>query len=155
VDGDLFSRLRRDCPRLIEGQFRETSPARNRCNCFGWVVQDEERPWYPRGEPDRSFWPDGVRDDFTVEAYATRGFSPCENGDMETDLEKIALYVDEDGEPSHAALQLHDGRWSSKMGTWEDIEHPDTACLEGGTYGVVALYLQRSRRRENVLPILP
>jgi hypothetical protein len=114
------------------------------------VVGDEERPWYPRGEPDRSFWPPGLRDDFSLEAfvaaYATCGFRRSTTGGMlVAGLEKIALYVDGDGEPSHAALQLSNGRWSSKMGTWEDIEHVDTSCLEGGTYGQVVLFLERPR----------
>lgn len=79
-------------------------------------------------------------------AYATRGFRRSATGGLlVAGLEKIALYVDGDGEPSHAALQLPNGRWSSKMGTWEDIEHADTDCLEGGTYGQVALFLERPR----------
>ncbi len=150
----LHERLLGDCPRLKESDYRETSPSRRRCNCFGWVIGDEERPWYPRGEPDRSYWPPGIRDDFSLEAfteaYATRGFRPSSTGASLVDgVEKIALYLDDEGEPSHAALQQPDGRWSSKMGTWEDIEHDSTTCLEGGTYGQVALFLERPRRTDD------
>ena len=31
------------------------------------------------------------------------------------------------------------------MGTWEDIRHPTLGCLEGGGYGAVKAYLERSR----------
>jgi hypothetical protein len=92
---------------------------------------------------------DLLADDFTVdafiEAYGTVGFTPCDNGVLQVDVEKIALYVDAEGEPSHAARQLADGRWESKMGTWEDIRHHGTACLEGGDYGTVKVYLARRR----------
>ena len=147
MSGDLHARLRGDCPRLEERDYVESSPARRRCNCFGWAAGDEVRPWYPKGDPDLSYWPPGVTTDFTVaafvEAFATRGFAPCADGSLIEGVEKVALYVDQDGEPSHAALQLPDGKWISKMGTWEDITHATTACLEGGTYGRVVQFLAR------------
>lgn len=31
------------------------------------------------------------------------------------------------------------------MGTWEDIHHNSTDCLEGGEYGRVTMYLARPR----------
>src|SRR5262249_11213118 len=112
----------------------------------------KKRNWYPGGDPDLSYWPPGARDDLTidafVEAYATRGFTPCAGGALVEGIEKIVLYVDVDGAPSHAARQLPDGKWESKMGTWEDIRHDDLSCLEGGDYGVVKMYLERPRRRE-------
>ena len=144
---DLHDRLRPMCPNLVRRDHVESSLARRRCNCFAWVAGDTTRPWYPRGEPDLSFWPP-VRDDLTidafVEAYATLGYTPCEDGALVEGIEKIALYVDDDGAPSHAARQLPDGQWESKMGTWEDIRHRTPACLEGGGYGVVKMYLGRS-----------
>lgn len=132
---DLHERLRELCPRLAQDDYVASSPARRRCNCFGWVAGDSARRWYPRGEPD-VYWPPGVRDDFTIdafiEAYSTLGFTVCEGGALVEGVEKIALYVDEDGDPCHAALQLLDGRWESKLGTWEDIQHRAPASLEGG-----------------------
>jgi hypothetical protein len=147
---DLYARLRAMCPRLAREEYVESSPARRRCNCFAWVAGDTTRAWYPRGEPDLSYWPPGVRDDFKIdafiEAYATLGYTPCADGALVEGVEKIALYEDVDGAPSHAARQLPDGQWESKMGTWEDIRHRTPACLEGGDYGVVRVYLERSRR---------
>ncbi|MCI0637958.1 MAG: hypothetical protein L0Y72_23715 [Gemmataceae bacterium] len=42
--------------------------------------------------------------------------------------------------PTHAARQLPTGRWSSKLGPSEDIEH-DLHALEGEIYGTIALKL--------------
>jgi hypothetical protein len=146
---DLHERLVRWCPRLTTSDYVETSQARRRCNCFAWAAGDTERNWYPKGDPDLSYWPRNARNDFTVDAfvdaYATVGFARCDDGTLQPGVEKIALYVDADGEPSHAARQLVDGHWESKMGTWEDIRHHGTACLEGGDYGTVKLYLARPR----------
>jgi hypothetical protein len=46
------------------------------------------------------------------------------------------------GKPTHAARPLSSGRWVSKLGRAEDIEH-ELNALAGDLYGVVALVLQR------------
>src|SRR5262249_53717202 len=103
---DLYARLRAMCPRLAEEDYVESSRARRTCNCFAWAAGDQTRNWYPRGEPDLSYWPPGVRDDVTidafVEAYATLGFTPCADGVLVEGVAKIVLYADIDGAPSHA-----------------------------------------------------
>ena len=43
----------------------------------------------------------------------------------------------------HAARQLSDGRWTSKLGELVDIEHPDLADVAGGIYGQPNLYMER------------
>jgi len=53
-----------------------------------------------------------------------------------TRFEKIAIYA-AGGVPTHAAKQTSDGRWKSKLGGWEDIEHNtpkavESMCMEGG-----------------------
>ena len=47
-----------------------------------------------------------------------------------------------DGEPTHAARQLPNGKWTSKLGRWEDIEH-DLEGLTGEMYGSVQQILKR------------
>ena len=76
------------------------------------------------------------------------GFEPCENGDHEEGFEKIALYVNKAGKVTHAARQLDSGKWTSKLGNLEDIEHASLRSLEdAGTnltdYGSVAGFLKR------------
>jgi hypothetical protein len=46
----------------------------------------------------------------------------------------VALYADGQGVPLHAARQWPDGRWTSKLGAMEDIEHA-LQDLVGSEYG--------------------
>jgi hypothetical protein len=55
-----------------------------------------------------------------------------------------ALFALADGFPTHAAWQLGSGRWTSKLGELEDIEHA-LRDLEGTEYGAVALVMKRPR----------
>lgn len=68
---------------------------------------------------------------------------------LEEGLVKVAIYADEEDIPQHAARQLADGRWVSKLGDLEDIEHTTLDALEEGVVGRVRLYLQRPRRPED------
>lgn len=146
---ELHKRLLGVCPRLSTTDYVKSSEARRRCNCFAWVAGDPSRNWYPGGSPDVSYWPADVRDDLALEAfleaYGTLGFEPCVGGALVEGVEKIAIFVDGSGDAAHAARQLPDGLWESKMGTWEDIRHQTLDCLQGGEYGVVAAYLSRPR----------
>jgi hypothetical protein len=60
---------------------------------------------------------------------------------LESGFEKIALYALE-GHPKHAARQLPDGAWSSKLGKYIDIAHSLNG-LEGTVYGQVVGFLKR------------
>jgi hypothetical protein len=63
----------------------------------------------------------------------------------EDDVEKIA--IDTDGaKPTHAARQLADGTWTSKLGQAEDICHQTLDALAGGLYGNVAQIMSRQVR---------
>lgn len=61
--------------------------------------------------------------------------------------EKIAIYVDDSGDPSHAARQTSSGKWTSKIGELEDIEHGSLSDLEGEAYGTVAQIMKRPRMK--------
>jgi len=57
--------------------------------------------------------------------------------------EKVALY----GSflfYTHAARQLPDGRWTSKLGRLEDIEHDTPDDVAGGLYREVAQFMKRA-----------
>jgi hypothetical protein len=66
----------------------------------------------------------------------------CEGDELEAGFEKIALFANNQGIPLHAARQLPSGRWTSKLGELEDIEHT-LRDLEGEEYGSVALVMKR------------
>ena len=102
--------------------------------------------WWPIEDPQRVFWPIGVPREETLEAlrtlFETLGYAVCPDSDPETGYEKIALFANSAGLPTHAARQLENGRWTSKLGQLERIEHalPD---LEGTAYGSVVLVMKR------------
>ncbi|MHB8630513.1 MAG: DUF7689 domain-containing protein [Candidatus Limnocylindria bacterium] len=124
--------------------FNITSDESWEYNCIAYVCDHADRwTW-----PDR-FWPKGVRKELTVKVFknlfAGHGYSACNDGTLEGGWEKVALYA-RDGRVTHAARQLASGRWTSKLGRWHDISHPDAQSLEGPEYGTVAAFLRRKRR---------
>ena len=99
------------------------------------------------GDAPDVYWPAEVPRVATLEAFhqlfAGLGYAPCKHSDLEPGFEKIALYV-RDGEPEHAARQLPDGRWTSKLGKGVDVSHT-LAGLEGPLYGQVVSFMKRPR----------
>jgi len=135
-------------PGLAKGFYSIMSPATPRYNCIAWAAGEDERCWEPGCLP-YAYWPDGISEDFDmdafIEAFSTLGYEPCEDGKMEEGYEKIALFVDDSGEPKHASRQLASGRWTSKMGiAGEDIEH-DLEDIEGSLYGDVSCFMKRKQ----------
>jgi hypothetical protein len=137
--------LEEDFPNLGNTGYRITSPASTEYNCIAWAARDDSRWW----EPDPFylyFWPEGAPHELTidavVQAYTTLGFVPCQTSEVEPGVEKIAIYVDSNGTPTHAARQLPSGKWTSKLGQSEDIEH-ELNGLTNSKYGSVARILKR------------
>jgi hypothetical protein len=94
------------------------------------------------------YWPENVPRDESVRAFiaafGTLGYVSCEDDTLENGFEKVAIYVDEDGIPTHMARQLQSGQWTSKCGELEDIEHETLESLGGiNGYGSVAQFLKR------------
>ena len=141
-----------DLPGLTEGNTEITSPETPRYNCISWAAGEDFRVWWP--DPMMiGYWPPGVERAETRQAflcaYAALGFTPCANGNIEPETEKIALFgKGEVGDeiPTHAALQLESGKWTSKLGSFEDIIHSSIEAVAGPAYGAVICYLSRPRR---------
>jgi hypothetical protein len=77
-----------------------------------------------------------------VQAFEALGYEICEEERLETDYEKVALY----GYGlyyTHAARQLPHGKWTSKLGKAEDIEHDTPDDVAGGVYGEVVEFMKR------------
>jgi hypothetical protein len=121
-----------------------THPPDPAYNCVAWVVGVTDAAWWPN-DPD-GYWPPGVPDELTVDAVvaalATVGYVPCADGGHEPGFEKAAVYA-RDGAPTHAARQLADGRWSSKLGRDITVSHATPSGVEGAVYGSVVVYLRR------------
>lgn len=132
-------------PGLRSGEYRVVSPQTTNYNCIAWAAGDTERWWWPTGP---YYWPTGAPRERTmasfIAAFEGLGYVSCPNGDPEPGMEKVALYASDAG-PEHAARQLADGRWVSKLGRLEDIEHATVNGVEGAHYGRVVHYMRRAR----------
>jgi len=72
------------------------------------------------------------------------GYEICTNAGLEVGFDKIALYG-KDGEWQHASRQLANGKWTSKLGNEEDIEHATPKDLSGNLYGRVHCIMKRAK----------
>ena len=132
-------------PGLASG-YQQTSDADPLYNCIGHAAGDRDVWWQPtRGR----FWPRRAPRDYSLgalkAALSSVDYAPCASGALEAGIEKVALFVGPTGEYLHAARQLEDGLWSSKIGNNEDIRH-ELSQLEGTEYGTVAAFMSRPRR---------
>jgi hypothetical protein len=133
-------------PNLKSTGYAVTSPATSDYNCIAWAAGITDDWWWP--DPLRtSGWPAAAPREETVaafiEAFRSLGYAPCAEDTLEAGFEKVALYALA-GMPKHAARQLADGRWTSKCGELEDIEHTLDG-LVGTWYGSVVQVLKRPR----------
>lgn len=132
-------------PNLVAAGYQITSPDTTDYNCIAWAAGNTEEWWWP-DDKGQDYWPPNiVREESLIAfimAYQTLGYEVCDSALLETGFEKIAIYV-LDGKPKHAARQLSNGKWTSKLGQYEDIEHNALEGLEGSTYGHVACVMKR------------
>ena len=130
------------------GDYRITSEYDASYNCFAWALGDTSR-WIDPTDPNT--WPSELATESAVptlfELFRNAGYAPCEDGALQDGHEKVAIYA-LDGEPTHAARQLDTGRWTSKLGKQEDIEHATPEELQGDEwdqYGRISGFLSRPR----------
>lgn len=141
--------IEKSFPKLLNAGYSITSPESVEYNCIAWAVGDTEAWWWP--DPQHQyFWPPEIprieKPEAFVRAYEMLGYSVCNNAAYEEGYEKIAIYIDTNGKPTHTARQLDSGLWTSKLGSAEDIEHALDG-LVGSTYGTIAIILKRSRNQ--------
>lgn len=144
--------LERYFPGLRNSPYAITSPPDHGYNCVAWAVGISHQSWDALNPSD--YWPAGLPRRNAISAVmaalATAGFAPCADGALEAGAEKVALYGIEDAF-RHAARQLPNGRWTSKLGISYDIEHElqaltSSANAGGGVqYGEVAAFMRRAR----------
>ena len=127
-----------------------TSPETPSYNCIAWAAGDCHRFWWP-STPPFTYWPPGVPRkeelDCFVVAFSTLGYQVCSDGTFERGFEKVAIFADVNGKPTHAARQVSKGDWTSKLGRAEDIRHT-VYGLEGAEYGDVVTYMKRPIARQ-------
>ena len=125
--------------------FLITSPQTALYNCIAWAYGDN-RKWYWPDSSNIYYWPEDIPRQEKIESFILLfervGFTICNDGDLERHFNKIAIYCDQIGKPTHAARQLDNGFWTSKLGQSFDITHT-IFSMSNGTYGNVAVYMKR------------
>jgi hypothetical protein len=128
--------------RSLSPYLRVIGPPTDRFNSIAWAASDTQAWWWPAGP----FWPPNVQQAETVDAFVkafeTLGYRVCADASAESGYEKVAIHTDEDGCPIHAARQLPNGKWTSKLGGLELVEYDDVDILIP-IYGRIALFMKR------------
>lgn len=135
----------RKFPNAATGCF-DRSPKSIFYNCIAFAAGDTARFWWPNLKD--GYWPKGIPARETVNAFLklfqSLGYSNCKDGTYESGLEKVAIYALQN-KVKHAARQIDNGNWVSKLGSDIDIEHETVEKLEGPCYGNVVRYLKRQK----------
>jgi len=138
-------------PSLSRSNYEATSDETTKYNCIAYVAGDESQWWQPYIGDRPTYWPDGAIKGYSIEAlvsaFRALGYTMCSGGELEPGFEKIALYVNANGEWAHAARQQADGSWLSKLGDWEDICHTTVEAVECDVYGKASRYMKRPIRK--------
>lgn len=138
------TRLENTFPKLRTTVYNVASPRDTDYNCIAFAAGEDDVWWWP-DQSGLYYWPPTIPRNEAVEsfiqAFASIGYEPCANGELEQSFAKIALYA-ENNIVKHVAKQIDDGLWCSKLGTWEDINH-ELEGLTGSSYGNVLMFLRR------------
>lgn len=135
----------RQLPRLVSEGYAVTSEPDNCYNCIAYAAGENHR-WWTYIEGEEYYWPAHASRTSAiaslVEVFAGLGYEICPDASVEDGCEKVALYRI-GNRWSHAARQLPNGMWSSKLGPDEDISHATPESLAGASYGVVHCIMRR------------
>lgn len=141
---------------LKDSEFKITSPKDAQYNCIAFAADDQTKWWWSIGN---KFWLKGVPKNESpksfILAFKQLGYKLCESAELEKGFEKVAIYTrtvaipnSPKGTTTHMAKQLPDGRWKSKLGREEDIEHDKPESICGKAYGEVKHILKRPIKKE-------
>lgn len=115
-------------------------------NCIAFAAGIDNDWWQP--SPGK-YWPPGaicnMSKEALIDAYEKVGFEKCDNENVETGFDKIALYTKDNVNWSHAARLEQSGIWKSKLGLRIDIEH-SLIALKDGHYGNIYQFMKREAK---------
>jgi type VI secretion system secreted protein VgrG len=146
---------RKGFPRLGE-EFEVLAPASATYNCIGWSLGNSNSWVWPTlaGQPARL-------SDFDA-LYYFYGFRRVNKLSYKRlpDHDKVLLYAirkpDGSVRLTHAALQMPDGSWSSKLGSLPLIRHLHPGDVSGPSYGSPYIMYIRKRATEHAsAPVIP
>jgi hypothetical protein len=109
----MVSNLEALFPGLRGADYSIESPQDREYNCIAHTAGENKSRWWPDLDA-LDTWPEGVAREETVEAFvaafATLGYAVCAGEELEQGFEKVALFADAGGSPTHAARQVESGR---------------------------------------------
>ena len=86
-------------PGLSQSAYQVTSPATLDYNCIAWAAGETTRWWWPDADEqnDAVYWPTGVPAEESFDAFraafAVLGYAPCEDDQLESGWQKVALFA--------------------------------------------------------------
>jgi hypothetical protein len=132
-------------PNSFQDPFEITSPETTSYNCIAWAFEDPTR-WYWPDPSNIYYWPPGIPRTITtssfIQLFELKGYQLCPDGRDEPGFIKIVIFTDMAGVPTHAARQLHNGFWTSKLGQSIDVRH-SLYTIDGGAYGNISVFMRR------------
>ena len=130
-------------PNLASEGFEIVGEPTTEYNCIAYAAGDTDNWWWP---DEDDYWPPWATMDNRMEsleeAFAGLEYELCDDSIAEEGYQKVALYGFQ-GRFEHAALQMPNGLWRSKMGPGPVIEHRSPESLSGGPYGEVHCFMRR------------
>lgn len=131
-------------PKLESEGFEIVGEPTTEYNCIAYAAGDTTEWWWPNGT---GYWPPWAtldnRMESLKEAFVGIGYELCDDAYAEAGYQKVALYEIE-GRFQHAALQMFNGTWRSKMGEGPVIEHSNPESLSGEVYGHATVFMRRA-----------
>lgn len=132
--------LEEGIPNLAREGYEITSNPADVPNCIGWALRDYAGFWDPDAAVMRvagyRWLPNGPYDwevSTVAKIFEMHNYSDCDMDDsLEPGFEKIAIYVNHE-QDIHVARQLASGKWTSKLGVKEDLDHNSLKALEADT----------------------
>ena len=127
-------------PKLTANNHNITSPRDSGYNCIAWAAQDLTRWW---SHAVGYYWPveRSPKIGSLIKVFEFLGYHQ-DLTLIETNVDKVALFA-KNGNWTHAARLLPSGKWTSKCGLFEDLEHDSLEILTGDLYGEIHCVLTR------------
>ena len=131
-------------PNLSGEDFEVVDQPSDSYNCIAYAANDISQRWDPN---TGNYWPPWAPGNNLVnslkQVFEGLGYEECEDSHLEDGYLKVALY-EEQGETKHAAVQMPNGHWRSKLGYGPVIEHRSPESLSGGMYGEATVFMRRT-----------
>ena len=121
--------------------YRITSESDGNYNCIAWAL-DRQDTWWSHLPGYHWMGQRGPSIESLIGLFRELGYEECASEAAEEGYDKVALYS-QGGNWTHAARQLSNGRWTSKLGIYEDIQHTTIEGLSGDLYGEVHCIMKK------------